>query len=96
MLERTFLREGVDNMRLTSLHRVLAEVRRERELTQKDIATALNVEQAAVSMYETGKRQIPMVMLDRWLEMLEIEVKVITQKREPENISGKKDEQPKS
>ncbi len=64
-------------MKLSDIHLTLGKIRKGRELSQQDIAEALNVEQATVSMYENGKRGIPFDLLDEWLQLLEIEVKII-------------------
>lgn len=70
-------------MTLAKIHLTLGEVRKERNMAQKDIASALNIEQAAVSMYENGKRGIPLDILDDWLKLLEIEVKITPKEYEP-------------
>ena len=62
-------------MKLVTIHQYLGEQRRKQNLAQRDVAEALNVEQATISFYETGKRSIPLDLLDRWLQLLEIEVK---------------------
>lgn len=70
-------------MKLSEIHHTLCNVRQERNIAQKDIAAALNVEQATISMYETGKRGIPLDILDSWLQLLEIEVKITPKGFEP-------------
>lgn len=70
-------------MKLSEIHHTLCDVRREQNMSQKDIAAALNVEQATISMYETGKRGIPLDILDAWLQLLEIEVKITPKGFEP-------------
>lgn len=70
-------------MKLSEIHLILCDVRKEREMAQRDIAQALNIEQATVSMYETGKRGIPLDLLDNWLQLLEIEVKITPKGHKP-------------
>lgn len=70
-------------MRLATIHQTLAEVRRERGLSQMDLAEALNVEQAAISMYENGKRGIPLALLDDWLAVLDIGITITPKGHEP-------------
>lgn len=70
-------------MKLSEIHLILAEQRKNQNLSQKDIAEILNVEQATVSLYENGKRGIPLGLLDDWLELLQIEVKTIPKGFEP-------------
>jgi len=70
-------------MKLSDIHLTLVKVRKERELAQQDIADALNVEQATISLYENGKRGIPLDILDDWLQMLEIEVTITPKECEP-------------
>lgn len=79
-------------MKLANIYMTLSEVRKNRELAQTDIAEALNVEQATVSLYENGKRGIPLDLLDDWLKMLEIEVTITPKEYEsvkrPEDIKN--------
>lgn len=75
-------------MKLSNIHLTLGEQRKIRGLAQKDVAEALNVEQATVSMYENGKRGIPLDLLDDWLHLLEIEIKVIPKGFEPVKPAG--------
>lgn len=72
-------------MRISEIHHILSAVRKENSLSQKDIAAMLNVEQATVSLYETGKRGIPLDLLDNWLQILDIEVKVTPKGFKPIN-----------
>ena len=48
-----------------------------------DLAAALNVEQAAISMYENGKRGIPLALLDDWFAVLDIEISITPKGHEP-------------
>ncbi len=79
-------------MNLSEIHHLLSDVRKASNISQKDIASALNVEQATVSLYESGKRGIPLDLLDEWMKMLEIEVKIIPKDLRPvhseEEIKG--------
>ena len=70
-------------MNLSNIHLTLGEIRKERNLSQKDVAEALNVEQATISLYENGKRGIPLELMDQWLRLLEIGVKVTPKGYEP-------------
>lgn len=70
-------------MKLAEIHMMLADIRKERNMAQKDIANALNVEQATISMYENGKRSIPLDLLDAWLQLLEIEITVEPKSMKP-------------
>ena len=63
-------------LKLSDIHLLLCEARQEQKISQKEVAAALNVEQATISMYENGKRGIPLDLLDEWLRILEIEVKI--------------------
>lgn len=72
-------------MKLSEIHLMLSEIRKERNMAQRDIAQALNVEQATISMYENGKRNVPLDLLDAWLKVLEIEIHVKPQSLKPVN-----------
>ena len=72
MLEKQNRRDAL-HLKLATIHQYLGEQRRKQNLAQRDVAEALNVEQATISFYETGKRSIPLDLLDRWLQLLEIE-----------------------
>lgn len=65
-------------MELAKIHLLLSEQRRVQGLSQKEIADKLNVEQATISLYENGKRGIPLELLDPWLMLLGIEIKLNT------------------
>ena len=65
-------------MELAKIHLLLSEQRRVQGLSQKEIADKLNVEQATISLYENGKRGIPLELLDLWLMLLGIEIKLNT------------------
>jgi len=65
-------------MELAKIHLLLSEQRGAQGLSQKEIADKLNVEQATISLYENGKRGIPLELLDPWLMLLGIEVKLNT------------------
>lgn len=70
-------------MKLANIHLILGDERKKHGLSQKDVADALTVEQATVSMYENGKRGIPLDILDQWLNLLDIEIKIIPKGYEP-------------
>lgn len=72
-------------MKLSEIHTLLSKTRKERNLAQRDIASSLNVEQATISLYENGKRGIPLDLLDAWLQLLEIEIKATPQSLVPVN-----------
>lgn len=72
-------------MRLSEIHTLLSKIRKERNLAQRDVAMSLNVEQATISLYENGKRGIPLDILDAWLQLLEIEIKATPQSLKPVN-----------
>lgn len=72
-------------MKLSEIHTLLSEIRKERNLAQRDVAMSLNVEQATISLYENGKRGIPLDLLDAWLQLLEIEIKATPQSLMPVN-----------
>ena len=71
-------------MKLCEIYLLLNDIRKERKLSQLDIAEFLNVEQAAVSMYENGKRGIPLDLLDNWLQMLNIDITITPKDYEPQ------------
>lgn len=70
-------------IQLAKIHEILAKERREQGLSQIEIARALNVEQATVSYYENGKRGIPLELMDAWLRILGIEIKLQTRGNTP-------------
>lgn len=72
-------------MKLSEIHTLLSKTRKERNLAQRDVAMSLNVEQATISLYENGKRGIPLDLLDAWLQLLEIEIKATPQSLIPVN-----------
>lgn len=70
-------------MKLSTIYTTLAQIRRERGISQSSLAAALNVEQAAVSLYENGKRGISLDLLDRWFSLLEIDAAITPKGYEP-------------
>lgn len=48
---------------------MLAELREQRKLTQKEVAVKLGVAESTISMYESGQRKPP---LDRFKKLAEI------------------------
>ena len=55
----------------------LRSIREDRDLKQKDIAKILNVSQNTYSQYETGNRQIPIVLLIKLADYYEVSVDYI-------------------
>ena len=54
-MNTTIASKGCDNMDAQKCGNFIAELRKERNLTQKDLATELNVSDKAISRWETGK-----------------------------------------
>lgn len=68
---------------LSNIHLTLQKVRKEKNISQLEMANFLNIEQASVSMYENGKRGIPLDVLEKWADVLEIELAVNPKGFEP-------------
>lgn len=54
--------------------KVLKECRKKSNLTQKEVATKLNLSQNAISQYESGKRTIDSVTLKLFIDFFELEI----------------------
>lgn len=52
----------------------LREIRRERGKTQEQVAEFLHIKQNAYSQYETGRREIPLLLLARLSDYYEVSV----------------------
>ena len=68
---------------LSTIHLLLAQVRKERGIAQSAIADLLKLDQTAISLYENGHRGIPLPTLERWCEALDIKVEITPQGYEP-------------
>ena len=55
----------------------LRELREDRDIPQKAVAAFLNVQQSTYSQYESGQRQIPIVLLVRLSEFYNTSVDFI-------------------
>lgn len=75
-------------IKLSNIHKTLAEQRKRLGITQQELAEALHVEQTSISNYETGQRRVPIEILDAWFTMLDIEVTII-----PKGYEATKDEE---
>ena len=60
------------------------------ELTQKEVAACLGIDQRIYSNYETGKRQIPVNLLIRLAKMYDISVDYILGLSDVKKFSRKK------
>ncbi len=69
--------------KLSTIHLLLAQVRRERGIQQSVIADALNLDQTAISLYENGRRGVPLPTLERWCEILDVKIEITPQGYEP-------------
>lgn len=72
-------------IKLSTIHLALAQARKERGISQEQIARELAVEQAAISLYENGHRGIPLDTLERWAELLDIDITITPKGYEPMN-----------
>ena len=64
-------------MTLAYIHLTLADERKRKQIEQKEIAKALGLDPSTISLYEKGKRGIPLKILDKWLYLLDLEVELI-------------------
>ena len=53
---------------MTQWHTELRDMRVNAGLTQKQIASAIGLDQSSISSYETGRRFLPTDLLDKWAE----------------------------
>ena len=53
---------------MTQWHTELRDMRINAGLTQKQIASAIGLDQSSISSYETGRRFLPTDLLERWAE----------------------------
>lgn len=64
----------------------LKEIRKDKDLTQEDIAKVLNIKQEQYSRYESGKRDIPVYYLIKLAEYYAVSVDyllTLTDNRKP-------------
>ena len=69
--------------KLSQIHETLAQVRKERGLSQGTVAKRLVLDQTTISLYENGHRGIPLDTLDRWFEILGVTVSISIEGYEP-------------
>ena len=70
-------------IKLSEIHLTFAQVRKERGISQEQIASELAVEQGTVSLYENGRRAIPLETIELWAKLLEVEITITPQGYEP-------------
>lgn len=68
-------------------HRI-AELRRQRGLTQSDLATALGMDQTAVASYEVGRRRVPLSLLPLLAQTLGVSAVEIIEAPTPSGKPG--------
>jgi transcriptional regulator with XRE-family HTH domain len=55
----------------------IAHYRKARELTQQQLADALNLKQYAIANYETGRYRVPVAMVAKLADLLGVEVNTL-------------------
>lgn len=61
---------------MTQWHTELRDMRVNAGLTQKQIASAIGLDQSPISSYETGRRFLPTDLLEKWAEACGVVVEV--------------------
>ncbi|MBQ9955617.1 MAG: helix-turn-helix transcriptional regulator [Eggerthellaceae bacterium] len=69
--------------KLSTIHALLAQTRKERGISQLTVAEALNLDQTTISLYENGHRGIPLPTLDSWFDLLGIDLSITVRGHEP-------------
>lgn len=52
----------------------LKDLREDRDLTQQQVADLLNIRQNTYSQYETGKREIPLILLWKLADYYQVSI----------------------
>ena len=69
---------------MTALSEMLYDLRKQKNIAQKDIAQALNISNASYNMYEKGKREPNIYMLQRMAAYFDVSLDyLMTGKNEP-------------
>ena len=58
-------------------------IRKEKKYNQLKVAMDLSISREALSYYENGKRGIPLELMDAWLRILRIEIRLQTRGNTP-------------
>lgn len=57
---------------MKSINEKIKELREDKDITQKDIARKLGISQQAVSLYETGNRELPYDILTAYAKIFHV------------------------
>jgi transcriptional regulator with XRE-family HTH domain len=89
-----FLRKEVLSMDLKKTGALIAELRRQKNLTQRELAAQLGVTDKAISRWETGKGFPDVSILDRLANTLGVTITEIVngERSNPENNTGESDQ----
>ena len=73
---------------MTSFSETLARLRRERGLTQAELAARLGISKSAVSMYERGNREPELELLQAMADQFGVSVSSLLGREEPPLVNG--------
>ena len=74
----------IGGVNMTALSEMLYDLRKQKNIAQKDIAQALNISNASYNMYEKGKREPNIYMLQRMAAYFDVSLDyLMTGKNEP-------------
>ena len=73
---------------MTAFSRTLAALRRERGLTQAELAARLGISKSAVSMYERGNREPELSLLEKMADFFGVSVSALLGREAAELVNG--------
>ena len=75
-------------MKMSAFGETLARLRRERGMTQAEIASRLGISKSSVSMYECGNREPELDLLEAMADLFGVSVSAMLGRREPDLVNG--------
>ena len=73
---------------MSAFSETLARLRRERGLTQAELASRLGISKSAISMYERGNREPELELLEAMADLFGVGVNVLLGRGEPPLVNG--------
>jgi len=73
---------------MSAFRDMLARLRRERGMTQAELAARLGVSKSSISMYERGNREPELDLLERMADLFGVSVNAMLGRSEPELVNS--------
>ena len=73
---------------MSAFRDMLARLRRERGMTQAELAQRLGVSKSSISMYERGNREPELDLLERMADLFDVSVNAMLGRSEPELVNS--------